>query len=203
MVHSQIHLLKHFQIQVTRKPILSRWNDLINLVFDALNTDRHTHNSVHLCTHSKTPITKFTHPRSRAAPRNHDNGSSRSSPYWLKPSLIFSSVSRRSANDTFQLQPPHTAARASYQPPGESMRRQRTRRERLVAQDRDGVIAGLWVDGWPPLATEFLWAAAQGKWTSFTVGFYWPPTLTNALKWETFSLLKSQQWKRDKRILQE
>lgn len=119
MVHCQTHFL--MQIQVTKKWFaMMKWIDQHGFCHGA----QHTHNSVHLCAHTQ-PQCLPTYAQKR--PRNHDDDSSRSSPYWLKRSLIFSSVARQSANDMFQLLPPRTAAMASYHPPGENMRRRRRR----------------------------------------------------------------------------
>lgn len=85
------------------------------------HSQTHTHILGHLYTSSKTPTAMFTHLRSTAA-RNHDNASGHNSPYCLKWSLIFSSLSQRSGNDMLELQPPCTTAMVNYHPPSENAR---------------------------------------------------------------------------------
>lgn len=97
-------------------------------------THTHTYTTQYTCAHIEKHQPQCLPTYARQRLRNHDNGGSHNSPYWLKWSLIFSSVSRRSANDMFQLQPPHAAAMASYRPPSENMRR-RWRRAEGEARD--------------------------------------------------------------------
>lgn len=124
--HFHMHL-KQNKAKATRTEFV-----IIIMVLHANNTinnkNTHAHSLSYTHTHLgtlvhifKTPTAMFTHLRSTAA-RNHDNASGHNSPYCLKWSLIFSSLSQQSGNDMLELQPPRTATMVNYHPPSENAR---------------------------------------------------------------------------------